>query len=150
MTAEKKARTNYSTGIPWEPLRGYSRAVRVGDTLYVSGMTAGTEKGDVVAPGDAYQQTKYILENLRYVLRKAGYQMADVVRTRLSVTDLSKWKDYARAHRQVFDGVRPASSIVEVSRLMDPRMLIELEVEAVLNCAEPETINISLEESVHE
>jgi enamine deaminase RidA (YjgF/YER057c/UK114 family) len=150
MTNEKTPRKNYSSGIPWEPLRGYSRAVRVGNSLYVSGMTAVTEKGEVVAPGDAYQQTKYILENVRFVLKKAGFQMTDVVRTRLMVTDLSKWKNYAHAHRQVFDAIRPASSICEVARLMDPRMMIEIEVEAILNCGEVETVQIHLDESPHE
>lgn len=150
MSEKKKARKNFSSGIPWEPLRGFSRAVRVGDTLYVSGMTAVTEKGEVVAPGDAYQQTKYILENVRFVLKKAGFQMSDIVRTRLMVSDLTKWKNYAHAHRQVFDRIRPASSIYEVTRLMDPRMVIEIEVEAVLNCGEPETIAIHLDESPHE
>lgn len=141
---EKRAlkRINYSTGIPWEPLRGYSRAVRVGDVLHVSGTLAADPKGNIVGVGDAYTQTRYIIQILREILREAGYVISDVVRTRLFVTDLSQWSDIAKAHQEAFEKVRPASSIVQVARLMDSRALVEMEVEAVQGCSMPESITI--------
>ena len=132
-------RINYATGVAWEPLRGYSRAVCVDNVLYISGTTAIGEDGEVVGPGDAYEQTSYVLRVVRKILRAAGYTLDDVVRTRLFVTDMSQWKKYARAHREMFENIRPASSIVEVSRLMDPRLVLEMEVEAVRGCGAPET-----------
>lgn len=124
-------KTLISSGLSWEPLRGYSRAVIAGNTMYISGTTAMDEKGDVVAAGDPYEQTKYILHSIKNILQRSGFQIGDVVRTRLFVTNLLKWEDYARAHREVFENVRPASSIVQVVRLTDPRLLIEIEAEAV-------------------
>lgn len=123
-------RVNFSGGSPWEPLRGFSRAVQMGDNLYISGTTALTETGDVVAPGDPYQQTKYVLERIRCVLGSAGFSLEDVVRTRMSVTVAGKWSEFARAHREVFEEIRPASSMLQVEKLVDPRLVIEMEVDA--------------------
>lgn len=124
-------RYNIASGSVWEPLRGYSRAVKVGKALYISGTTAVDEKGDVVAAGDAYEQTRYIINTVRDVLAMCGFELSDVIRTRLYITNMAKWDDYARAHREAFENIRPASSIVQVSKLVDPRLTIEMEVDAV-------------------
>ena len=129
-----KERINIASGTPWEPLRGYSRAVRVGDNLYISGTTAMASNGEVIGGSDAYEQTRYVIRVIKDVLSVAEFAITDVVRTRMFVTNLSKWEDYARAHSEAFDGVRPASSIVQVTRLVDPRLLLEMEVEAVKGC----------------
>ncbi|RIL01815.1 MAG: hypothetical protein DCC75_13480 [Proteobacteria bacterium] len=136
-------RTNYSTNSPFEPLRGYSRAVRVGEHLYISGTTALTATGEVSAPGDAYEQTKYVLGLVRKILRQAGFELGDVVRTRLFVTNLARWDEYAKAHREFFESTRPASAIVQVSRLVDPRLVLELEVDAVKGCSDAKVVQIS-------
>jgi len=130
----EKVRTNILSRSPLEPLRGYSRAVQVGDHLYISGTTAMNAKGDVTAPGDAYEQTKNILSSIRSILTSRGFSMQDVVRTRLFVTNIAKWEDYARAHREFFENVRPASSMVQVVKLVDPRLVVELEVDAIKGC----------------
>lgn len=148
LMAVVEKRINYSSGLAWEPLRGYSRAVLVGETLYISGTTAVTESGDVIGIGDAYIQTKQVIRTARQVLRKAGFTIEEVVRTRMYVSDISKWSKYARAHREVFERVRPASSIVEVSALMDPRIMIEMEFEAVRGAQPVETELIELPEVV--
>jgi enamine deaminase RidA (YjgF/YER057c/UK114 family) len=124
-------RVNFATTSPFEPLRGFSRAVLVGDRLLISGTTALSHSGEVVGVGDAYVQTKTILNKVRRILNTAGFTIHDVVRTRLFVTNMGSWKDYARAHRDAFEKVRPASSIVQVAKLVDPRLLVELEVEAI-------------------
>lgn len=124
-------RTNILSRSPFEPLRGYSRAVQVGDQLFVSGTTAMNYKGEVTAPGDAYEQTKTVLSSIKTILTSRGFSMQDVVRTRLFVTNMSKWEDYARAHREIFENVRPASSMVQVVKLVDPRLVVELEVDAI-------------------
>jgi enamine deaminase RidA (YjgF/YER057c/UK114 family) len=124
-------RTNILSRSPFEPLRGYSRAVQVGDQLFVSGTTAMNYKGEVTAPGDAYEQTKTVLSSIKTILTSRGFSMQDVVRTRLFVTNMSKWEDYARAHREVFETIRPASSMVQVVKLVDPRLVVELEVDAI-------------------
>ncbi|MCB0333311.1 MAG: RidA family protein [Bdellovibrionales bacterium] len=134
MKDESKQRTHYNSGLPTEPLRGYCRAVQVGDRLFISGTTALNEKGVVVGGDSVYRQTRAVIENIREVVKAAGFSMSDIVRTRLFVVRMSEWKEYARAHREVFDSIRPASSIVEVSRLMDPRFLIEMEAEAIRGC----------------
>ena len=126
-----KQRVNIASDSVWANLRGYSRAVRVGNTLFISGTTATNKEGDVIAPYDAYEQTQVVIAKVRNALEEAGFTLNDVVRTRLFVTNLAKWDDYARAHREAFERVRPASSIVEVSRLVDPRLMIEMEVDAV-------------------
>jgi len=112
---------------------GYSRAVKVGNQIFVSG-TAGTdEKGEVVGAGDAYQQTVQCLRNVEATLRQLGTGLSDVVRTRIFVTDIARWQEYGRAHAEFFGDVRPATSMVEVSRLITPKMLVEVEADAVLD-----------------
>lgn len=140
--AAETPRTNLLSRSPFEPLRGYSRAVQVGDALYISGTTAMNSKGDVTAPGDAYEQTKTILQSVKTILAARGFSIHDVVRTRLFVTNISKWEDYARAHREVFENVRPASSMVQVSKLVDPRLCVELEVDAIKGLSAQESVSI--------
>jgi enamine deaminase RidA (YjgF/YER057c/UK114 family) len=117
---------------------GYSRAVRVGDVIHVAGTTATDASGAVVAHGDAYGQTIQALRNIEQALRRAGATMADVVRTRIYVTDISRWEDVGRAHGHFFHRVRPAATMVEVARLIDPAMLVEIEAEAILSPSPPE------------
>jgi enamine deaminase RidA (YjgF/YER057c/UK114 family) len=124
-------RTNIASGSPFEPLRGYSRAVQLDNHLFISGTTAMTNQGDVAHPGDAYQQTKTILASVKHILIKRGFSTSDVVRTRLFVTNIVAWDDYARAHQEVFGSIRPASSMVQVAKLVDPRLVIEIEVDAI-------------------
>ena len=124
-------RQNISSGRPWESIVGYSRAVRVGNHVFVSGTTGTNEKGEVVAPGDPYAQTVQALKNIEAALKQLGLGLAHVVRTRLFVTDISRWQEYARAHMEFFGGVRPATSMVEVSRLISPEMLVEVEADAL-------------------
>ncbi len=124
-------RVNFISRSPFEPLRGYSRAVQVGDLLVVSGTTALTEDGQVVGVGNPYEQTKFVISRIRAVLQAAGFEMHHVVRTRLFVTQIANWDAYAQAHREAFEAIRPASSIVQVARLVDARLLIEMEVDAM-------------------
>lgn len=135
-------RTNILSGSPLEPLRGYSRAVEIGEQLWISGTTAMTAKGEVVAPGDPYEQTKAILNAVKAILFTRGFHVSDVVRTRLFVTNIARWEDYARAHREVFENVRPASSMVQVAKLVDPRLVVELEVEAFRGATKSDNISI--------
>lgn len=136
-------RYNYSTGVHWEPLRGYSRAVRVDNHLYVSGTTAMLQNGEVVALGDPYEQTRFVINTLRRIVSKAGFLLTDVVRTRLFVTNIAKWEDYARAHSEAFDKIRPASSMVQVMKLADPRLLVEMEADLFKGCRLVETIMLN-------
>jgi enamine deaminase RidA (YjgF/YER057c/UK114 family) len=125
-------RTNFGSGTPWEESVGYSRAVRVGDVIHVAGTTALDEQGRLVGENDAYAQTRQTLDNIRRALERAGATLADVVRTRVYVTDIERWEEIGRAHGESFAEVRPAATMVQVSRLIDPRMLVEIEAEAIL------------------
>jgi enamine deaminase RidA (YjgF/YER057c/UK114 family) len=125
-------RQKIGTGTPWEPVVGYSRAVRVGRLVFVSGTTATDGRGQLVGGGDAYAQTLQALRNVEAALSRVGARMEDVVRTRMFVTDISAWQEVGRAHGEVFREIRPATSMVEVSRLILPGMLVEIEADAVL------------------
>lgn len=125
-------RQNISSGVKWEDIVGYSRAVRVGTRIYLTGTTATGEGGEIVGVNDGYAQTVQVIRNIERALKMAGATLANVVRTRMFVTDISRWQEYGRAHREFFGEIRPCATMVQVSALIDPRMLIEIEVEAEL------------------
>ena len=125
-------RQNISSGAKWEDIVGYSRAVRVGSRIYLTGTTAIDEKGELVGIGDAYRQTVQIIRNIERALKQAGATLDNVVRTRMFVTDIQIWEEYGRAHREFFGNIRPCATMIEVRALIDPRMLIEIEVEGEL------------------
>ena len=129
-------RTNYSTSAPWEPIIGYSRAVKIGDRIVVTGTTATDGDGNIVGVGDPARQTRQTLENIKNVLERAGATLRDVIRTRMYVTNIDDWEAVGRVHGEYFKDVMPATTMVEVSRLIHPDMLVEIEAEAVVEMEE--------------
>lgn len=132
MQTEKITRQNFSSGAKWESIVGYSRAVKVGNIVEVTGTVAVDDSGNVVGNGDAYAQTVFIYQKIQKVLEQAGASMKDVVRVRMFVTDISRWEEYGRGHAEFFKDIRPCNTMVEVSKLISPEYLIEIEASAII------------------
>jgi enamine deaminase RidA (YjgF/YER057c/UK114 family) len=126
------ARVNYSSGAKWEEIVGYSRAVKVGNVIEVTGTVAVDENNQLVGGGSAYEQTRFVLNKIAKVLEKAGADLSDVVRTRMFVTDINRWEEYGRAHGEFFSAIRPCTTMVEVSKLISPEYLVEIEATAII------------------
>jgi enamine deaminase RidA (YjgF/YER057c/UK114 family) len=131
-------RKNVSSGTQWEVILGYSRVVRLGDSVYVSGTTATDKEGNIVGVANPYAQTIQVIKNIQTALQAVGANLKDVVRTRMYVTDINNWKKVGQAHAEFFKQIRPASTLVEVSRLINPEILVEMEVDAIVNTAQDE------------
>ncbi len=125
-------RTNYSSGAKWEDIVGYSRAVKIGNIIEVTGTVAVDENNMLVGGNDAYEQTKFIIQKIEGVLQKAGATLKDVVRTRMFVTDISRWEEYGKAHGEFFTDIKPCTTMVEISKLISPEYLIEIEATAII------------------
>ncbi|HPH32555.1 MAG TPA: RidA family protein [Chitinophagaceae bacterium] len=125
-------RINYSSGAKWEDIVGYSRAVKIGNTIEITGTVAVDANNELVGKNDAYAQTRFIIEKIEAVLKRAGASLSDVVRTRMFVTDISRWEEYGRAHGEFFSIIKPCTSMIEVKGLIDPEYLIEIEATAVI------------------
>jgi enamine deaminase RidA (YjgF/YER057c/UK114 family) len=125
-------RTNYSSGAKWEEIVGYSRAVKIGNVIEVTGTVAADENSSLVGGDSAYEQTKYIIRKIDAVLQRAGASLSDVVRTRIFVTDISRWEEYGKAHGEFFQEIRPCTTMVEISRLISPEYLVEIEATAII------------------
>ena len=132
MDTEKITRQNFSSGAKWESIVGYSRAVKVGNIVEVTGTVAVDDSGNVVGNGDAYAQTVFIYQKIQKVLEQAGASMKDVVRVRMFVTDISRWEEYGRGHAEFFKDIRPCNTMVEVSKLISPEYLVEIEASAII------------------
>jgi enamine deaminase RidA (YjgF/YER057c/UK114 family) len=126
-------RKNFSSGAPWEDLVGYSRAVRVGNNIEVTGTVAVDDDGNVVGKGNAYEQTVFAIKKIQNILEQAGASLEDVVRTRMFVTDISKWEEYGKAHREFFGAIKPCTSMIEISKLISHEYLIEIEATAIVD-----------------
>lgn len=128
-------RKSISSGVKWESVVGYARAVRVGDVIYVSGTTATDSKGAIVGEGDVYAQATQAIRNIKSAVERLGGRLGDVVRTRIYITDIDRWEEAGMAHGEFFHEIRPATSMVEVKRLIDPKMLVEIEAEAIVSAS---------------